>query len=76
MVMALDKNKLEFSIFCIENIACKLGKTGDEVYQMLAEDSDILDEYIITNYETLHTQSKEYIVEDIIAYMREQGVTE
>lgn len=36
--------------------------------------SDILNEYIIPEYEVLHTQSKEYIVNDIIDIMKERGV--
>ena len=70
----LNKNEIEFSIFCIENIATELGVTGKEVYNLLSKKSDILDEYIIPNYEILHTQSKEYIVNDIIEYMKECGV--
>lgn len=76
----LDKSKiqntdeLEFAVFCIENIAIKLGKTGEEVYRALAEKTNILDSYIIPGYEMLHTQSKEYIVDDIIGLMAERGI--
>lgn len=69
-----NKNEIEFAIFCIENVAAKLGIPGDEAYGLLAEKSKILDEYIIPNYEILHTQSKEYIVNDIVDYMEECGV--
>ena len=31
-------------------------------------------EYIIPEYEILHTQSKDYIVDDIIEVMKERGV--
>ncbi|MDD3253213.1 MAG: DUF3791 domain-containing protein [Lachnospiraceae bacterium] len=70
----LDNNQVEFSVFCIENVAAKLGISGDEAYQLLTKNKDILDEYIIPNYEMLHTQGKEYIVNDIIDYMKECGV--
>lgn len=40
----------------------------------MAKKSDILYKYIVPNYEILHTQGKEYIVEDIIAVMKEEGV--
>ena len=66
----ISKNQVEFSVFCIENVAVKLGISGDEVYRLLTKDNDILDE----NYEVLHTQDKEYIVSDIIDYMKECGV--
>ena len=69
-----NKEELEFSVFCIENIASRLGKNAEEVYQALAEKSDILNSYIIPEYEMLHTQSKEYIVDDIISLMNERGL--
>ena len=69
-----NKEELEFAVFCIENIASRLGKNAEEVYQALAEKSDILNSYIIPEYEMLHTQSKEYIVDDIISLMNERGL--
>ena len=69
-----NSTELEFTIFCIENIALFIHKDAQEVYRMLAEDSDILKEYIIPEYEMLHTQGKEYIVNDIVELMKEKGV--
>lgn len=66
--------QLEFVIFCIENIAIKIGKQAEDVYNILTKQSDILDNYIIPGYEVLHTQSKEYIVDDIVSYMGEKGI--
>lgn len=37
-----NTDELEFAVFCIENIAIKLGKNAEEVYQALTEKSDIL----------------------------------
>lgn len=68
------KDIVEFAVFCIENLAIKLKLPGGEVYQLLIKDNSILDEYIIPNYEILHTQDKEYIITDIIDYMKECGV--
>ena len=77
--MKKDKNscgsrELEFAIFCIENIAIKLHVSAQKIYLALTEQTDILKEYIIPEYEVLHTQSKEYIVDDIIDIMKERGV--
>lgn len=69
-----DIQELEFAIFCIENIAKKQKKTADQVYVALAEKSNILNDYIVPEYEMLHTQGKEYIVNDIIEVMKERGV--
>ena len=69
-----DMQELEFAIFCIENIADKLKTTADQIYVMLAEKSNILHDYIVPEYEILHTQGKEYIINDIIEVMKERGV--
>ncbi|MCL2629008.1 MAG: DUF3791 domain-containing protein [Oscillospiraceae bacterium] len=63
-----------FSVFCIEALADELETTGDKVYIMLTEKSDILDSYIVPCYDALHTQGKEYIVREFINIMKKQGV--
>ena len=75
MKQNIEKSReLEFAIFCIENIAAKLGVSAEKVYDALTEKSDILNDYIIPEYEILHTQGKEYIVDDIMEVMKERGV--
>ena len=75
MKQNIEKSReLEFAKFCIENIAAKLGVSAEKVYDPLTEKSDILNDYIIPEYEILHTQGKEYIVDDIIEVMKERGV--
>ena len=69
-----NTNELEFAVFCIENLAIRLGKNAEEIYKMLTEESNILSDYIIHEYEVLHTQSKDYIVDDIISLMQERGI--
>ena len=69
-----NSKELEFAIFCIENVASALGEAVPKVYKLLTEDSGILREYIVPEYEMLHTQSREYIVNDIIDVMKERGV--
>ena len=67
--------ELEFAVFCVENVAAKLGANAEDVYKAFTDKSDILHGYIVPEYEALHTQSKEYIVNDIIELMQERGVT-
>lgn len=69
-----NSDELEFAIFCIENVAAKLGVDAERVYQAFTEQSDILNGYIVSEYEVLHTQGREYIVADILDVMRERGV--
>ena len=69
-----NTNELEFAIFCIENVAAKLNTSGEAVYKAWTLKSDLLSRYIVPVYDVLHTQSKEYIVDDIIRVMEEEGV--
>lgn len=66
--------ELEFAVFCIENIALRTGVDAEQIYKALAEKSDILNGYIVPEFEILHTQSKDYIVDDILELMKEKGV--
>lgn len=69
-----NSQELEFVVFCIENVAAKLGVKADRVYKAFTEESDILNGYIVPEYEILHTQSKEYIVNDLLNVMKERSV--
>lgn len=77
--MAPDGNiknfrELEFAVFCIENVAAELGVGAERVYQAFTEKCDILNSYIVPEYEVLHTQSREYIVDDLLTVMKERDV--
>lgn len=69
-----NSRELEFAVFCIENVAARLGVGAEQVYQAFTQKSRILNEYIVPEYEILHTQSKEYIVNDLVDVMKERGV--
>lgn len=72
--MKITEAELEFMIFCVENVAIKLDIDAKEVYDKLTSKSNILYEYILPLYDILHTQSKSYIVDDIINTMKQRGV--
>ncbi|MDR3295315.1 MAG: DUF3791 domain-containing protein [Clostridiales Family XIII bacterium] len=63
-----------FAVFCIEQLAVDLGLAGDVVYKMLVDDSDILDTYIVPCYDALHTQGRDWIVDDLKDVMRRRGM--
>lgn len=69
-----NSNELEFAVFCIENVAAKLGVGAERVYKAFTEQSDILNGYIVPEYEVLHTQSRDYIVDDLLDVIKERGV--
>lgn len=69
-----NDRELEFAIFCIENVASRLHVDAKEIYNVFTEKSNILNDYIVQNYDVLHTQGKDYIIEDIIEVMNERNV--
>ena len=71
---SLNPDVLEFAVFCIENVAETLGVNGERVYTAFTKKSDILYKYIVPEYDALHTQSREYIVQELLDVMKGQGV--
>ena len=69
-----NSRELEFAVFCIENVAAKLGVGAERVYRAFVEKDDILHGYIVPGYEILHTQGREYIVDDLLTVMKERSV--
>ena len=74
MHVEMSPEQLFFAVFCIEALADDLATTGDKIYRMLSEESDILDKYVIPCYDVLHTQGREYIVDDLKQFLRKRGV--
>lgn len=68
-VMSCDDKQIEFAVFCIENTAKRLGTSGQEVYRALCQ-TDGINTFIIPSYDILHTQSKDYIVDETLEYLR------
>ena len=67
-------DELEFAIFCIENLADQLKMDAETVFDLLTVKSDVLYQYIVPEFELLHTQSKKYIVDELFEVLREKGV--
>lgn len=69
----MGKEELRFSIFILYSLSDKWKMSPAKVYKIL-NTAGILDNYIIKCYDVLHTQGKEYLVEDITEFAREKGV--
>ena len=65
---------LEFTVFCLENVARQLAVPSQRLYDAWTDEQDFLGQYVVPCYEILHTQSREYIVEDILCAMKEKGI--
>lgn len=65
----LEGRKTEFAVFCIENTAERLQCDGSDIIAAL-DKSHGVEDFLYPSYEALHTQSKEYIVDEVINYLK------
>ena len=66
--LPLDELKLAFAASCVEGLARKMGKPYGEVYERMHK-VEAIEKYILKNYDTLHTESLEYVLEDVEEYI-------
>ncbi len=66
--MTIKERATEFAVFCIENTAGRLGVPGSVIYNELNSIGGV-EGFLFPSYEALHTQSKSYIVDEVLAYM-------
>lgn len=72
MVELNDEERIiEFLSFCIENFKVKHSMSGKDV-AILFKQSGVL-EFVNNGYEMLHTQGKEYILEEIEIFLKNRG---
>ena len=69
----MGTRQVEFATYCIGALSQRLDIPQPDVYRMLS-DSGILDGYIVASYDVLHTFSREYLMDDLVGYMREKGL--
>jgi hypothetical protein len=71
--MYCNDEQLKFCVFMINQISQSIKMPTAAVYKFLAE-SGVLDEYIISCYDSLHTLGREYLIEDITGLLHDRGV--
>ena len=57
--------KIHFAVMAIESGAAKLNISGQEMEERL-EKQDLIRQRLIGQYEMLHTQSVDYVADDIV----------
>lgn len=62
---------IEFVSFCIESFKVKHSMSGKDVANLFKTSGAL--EFIIDGYEMLHTQGKEYILEEIEIFLKNRG---
>ncbi|MCF0221721.1 MAG: DUF3791 domain-containing protein [Fibrobacter sp.] len=70
----MNKESFEFTIYMIHACANKWGEQPSDVYRKLNE-SSCIKEFLVPFFDVLHTQSSDYVVNDIENYLRNHGAT-
>lgn len=70
--MQMQEYQLDFVTYCVGNLADRLNISASKVYKMLRS-TDILNGYMISCYDVLHTFGKEYIMDDLINLLKKRG---
>ena len=60
---------MAFVATCIETTARWLGTSYKDVYQRMKR-VNLIEQYILPHYETLHTKSRENLAEDLVECMK------
>lgn len=68
----MNSEALDFTIFCVGNVADRLKMNARDAYHLLKH-TGIISDYIVPCYDVLHTFSKEYIVDDILTLLKKKG---
>ncbi|MEG1545252.1 MAG: DUF3791 domain-containing protein [Tannerellaceae bacterium] len=73
-MMTIDDRSTEFVVFCIENTAARIDRSGSEVYSELLK-LNAIETFLYASYPALHTQSKEYIVDEVLEFIYHRDPT-
>ncbi|MBQ8520067.1 MAG: DUF3791 domain-containing protein [Bacteroides sp.] len=71
-MMTQEQRATEFVVFGIENTAKRVGCSGYEVFQELQRTNGI-EQFLYPSYSMLHTQGKEYIVDEVLGYILQRN---
>jgi hypothetical protein len=70
--MSKDQRATEFAVFCLENTAKRIGINPRDVLLELKR-TDGIERFLYPSYPTLHTQGKEYIVDEVLEYIHKHN---
>lgn len=70
----MDKKILEFVTFAIGSVAERLHKSPAEIYRIFKH-ANVIAGYLVPAYDVLHTFGRQYLVDDVLDYIQEKGVT-
>lgn len=67
----MDKKINEFIVFCVEYYKERVSLSGKEVYDLFDKYGVI--DYLENGYDVLHTQGKDWLMNDIDLFLKNNG---
>lgn len=71
MGVGMEKKINDFIVFCLEIYKANMNITGEEAFEIFKE-YEVL-EYLKSGYEMLHTQGEEWLINDIVEFLKNRG---
>ncbi|MBE5808128.1 MAG: DUF3791 domain-containing protein [Clostridiales bacterium] len=68
----VDQDTMAFVIYMIHRCANKWKDSPAQTYKILKE-AGCIENYLVPHYDVLHTQSSDYVVNDIEKYIQRRG---
>ena len=69
----MNEDSMAFVVYMIHRCANRWGISPSAVYRKFKE-SGCIKTYLVPHYDVLHTQSSEYILDDIELFLRNRGI--
>jgi hypothetical protein len=66
-----EEKLIEYVSFCIENFKITHGMKGKDVANLFSEYKVI--DFLTEGYDVMHTQGKEYLIEEIEIFLKNRG---
>ncbi|MBR2288949.1 MAG: DUF3791 domain-containing protein [Clostridia bacterium] len=70
----MNRDVFNFVIYMIHACAKKWNRLPSDVYEVL-QSCNCIHDYLVPFYDILHTQSSNYVVEDIQDFLKNRGVS-
>ena len=70
----MNKDSFSYVIYMIHACAKNWGHNPSEIYKKMKKTNCIMG-FLVPNYEILHTQSTQYVMEDIKEYLTIRGIS-
>ena len=64
---------MEFVTFSIGCVAERLHKSPAEIYKVFKQ-ANVIAGYLVPAYDVLHTFGRQYLVDDVLDFIKEKGV--